>query len=179
MSSSFIFNDEMIEAVVLHKQLLDVEDMRDQNHKLVVSLLECGTKILVEEPSVPHFYHTHVDEILGGVHHGEARRAIETAHNYKMNAILANPDRRMKKYILNLPNGLRCKMGYMNPTSGRILIGSMNISSQQVPNKKGVLINFSMVTVTYAIVVDTEDQKVVRKNPNVGNEAEDCLSRMF
>jgi hypothetical protein len=177
-SASFIFEDEMIDAVVLHKQILDVEDLKDKTSRLVVSLLECGTKILVEEPAVPHYYHTHVDQILQGIKHGEARRAIETAHICTMNSIMSNPDRHMKKYILNLPVGLKCKMGYMNPTAGRILVGSMNVASQQILNNKGVFLKFTMATVTYAIAIDTEDQKVVRKNPNVGNEVEDCLSRM-
>jgi hypothetical protein len=142
LSTSFICNDEMVDAVILHKQLLDVEDMRDKNQKLQVSLMECGTKYLVEEPSVPHFYHTHVDQMLAGIQNGEARRAIQTAHTYKVNAIMATPDRHMKKYVLNLPVGVKCKMGYMNPPNGRVLLGNMNISTQQIPSRKGVVINF-------------------------------------
>jgi hypothetical protein len=143
--------------------------------------MECGTKILVEEPSVPHFFHTHVDSILAGVEHGEARRAIETAHLSQMNAIHADPERSMKRYILKLPPGIKCKMGYMNPPPGRTLIGNMNVSEKIVPliQDNGTIENvlFSMPTITYLVVVDKDQQKIVKKNPAIGNEAADYFAR--
>jgi hypothetical protein len=141
LASSFVYNHEEIEALVLHKQLFDVEDMRHANCMVVVSLLECGTKLLVEEPAVPHFFHSHVDQMLVGIkQHHEAYRAILTAHVCKMNGILADPERLMRKYILNFPSGVRCKMGYMNPSTGRVLVGSMNtLYRTVVTQKKGRL----------------------------------------
>jgi hypothetical protein len=179
LSESFIYNDESIVAVILHKQLLDPKDIMDTKQQLVLTLLECGTKILVEEPSVPHYFHTNVNEILAGVEHTEARRAIETAFVCKLNGILAYPERHMKKYVLNLPVGLKCKMGHMNPTTGRILVGSLNIAEQNINHEETGLEMFStMATVTYAIALDTDDPKVVRKNPAVGSEGLDYFKRM-
>jgi hypothetical protein len=179
LSESFIYNDESIVAVVLHKQLLDVKDIMDTKQQIVLTLLECGTKILVEEPSVPHYFHTHVNEILAGIEHPEARRAIEVAHVYKMNGIQADPERHMKKYILNLPVGIKCKMGHMNPSTGRVLVGSLNIAEQNYKHEETGLELFStMATLTYAIAMDTDDPKVVRKNPAVGSEGLDYFKRM-
>jgi hypothetical protein len=185
-TSSFVYNDEDIEAVFLHKTLVDVEDARDKNLMVALRLLDCGTKILVEEPCVPHYFHTHVEQMLEGIRHPEARRAIEKVHNCTMNDIVDAPDRFLKKYILTLPSGVKCKMGYMNPSSGQVLIGSMNVSEQEysrgVDAQTGHMLpplHFTMTTITYAIAVDSEkNQKIVRKNPIVGNEADDAFARM-
>jgi hypothetical protein len=177
LSEQFIFDGEMIGAVVLHKLLNDVQDTMDEHVRLIVSLMECGTKILVEEPAVPHFFYTHTHQMLAGIGDAEARRAIEAPHVYKMNKILHDPNRRMKKYILNLPSGIKCKMGYMNPSSGRVLIGSMNVSDRTIVAASGLQCYFTMGTITYAIALDTEDTKVVSKNPKVGNEALDYFTR--
>jgi hypothetical protein len=177
-SSSFVIEFEEIEAIILHKEICDIENMRHQNAMIVVSLMECGTKLLVEEPSVPHFYHTHTDQILDGITHTETRRAIQTAHSCKMNDISGDPERKMKNYILNFPPGISGKMGFMNPVSGRILVGSMNMSYRNAMDDKGNVITFTMATVTYAVAVDTDDQKIVRKNPAVGNEASNFFARM-
>jgi hypothetical protein len=177
VSESFQFRDESISVVILHKEVLDVEDMRYPGQMIVLSLLECGTKILVEEPAVPHFFHTHVNQMLHGIKDQEAHRAIRVSHDHNMNAIMLDPARVVKKYILNLPVGMKCQMGYMNPTTGRVLVGSMNLATQKIVFKNR-LMTFTMSTVTYAIAIDDGDQKVVRKNPHVGNEAADFFARM-
>jgi hypothetical protein len=178
LSEQFIFEGEMIGAVILHKVLYDVQDTMDESVRLAVSLLECGTKILVEEPAVPNFFFTHTHQILAGIDHAEARRAIETPHVYKMNAIRQDPQRCSKKYILNLPLGVKCKMGMMNPPPGRTLLGSMNVSDRTiiVPHN-GLQCYFTMATMTYAVALDTDDRKVITKNPAVGNEALDYFTR--
>jgi hypothetical protein len=181
LASEFVHSGDAIEAVVLHRQLHDVGDIINSNHRIAVSLMECGTKILVEEPAVPGFFHTHVDSILSGIDHPETQRAIQTAHLSQMNSILADPDRGMKRYILKLPPGVKCKMGYTNPSSGRGLLGSMNVSEKMVPvvRDMGVIENvvFSMVTITYVIALDKDEHKIVQKNPALGNEAADYFNR--
>jgi hypothetical protein len=157
-----------------------VNDTLKENNKIVLRLSDCGTKILVEEPSVPHFFHTHVNGILEGIKDIETRRAIQVAHNYKMNEICDKPEQATQKYILNLPPGKKCKMGFMNPSSGRVLVGSMNVSNQKVtfPGAPGLEFEFTMPTITYAIAIDDGSQKVVTKNPAIGNEGLDYFARM-
>lgn len=181
ISPAFEYGNEMIEAVVLHKQVLDIEDIMDHNRKIVLTLLDCGKKVLVEEPAVPHYFHTHSEQMFLGVQNPEVKRAIKTAHVYKMNDILNNPERLMKKYILNLPEGVTCKMGYMNPSNGRILVGSMNVAEKTLPTSftkaKNDMI-FTMATITYVVALDADEQKIIRSDPAIGNEAADFFARM-
>jgi hypothetical protein len=95
-----------------------------------------------------------------------------------MNRIIQDPKRRIKKYILNLPFGIKCKMGLMNPTSGRVLIGSMNVSDRTIiVPQTGIQCYFTMATMTYAIALHTDDPKVIMKYTAVGNEALDYFKR--
>ena len=153
----------------------------DPIRKVTVKLMECGTKLLVEEPSVPHYFHTQPDEIFETFENAEICRAIQTAHEYKMTSIRSVTSRHTKTYILNLPDGLKCKMGYTNPMNARrVLNGTMSCAVKTFPSNTtgaGIHLEFQMVTVTYVITIKTEEQKNIR-NPSGMGEVTKLFKRM-
>ena len=170
-----------MEALVIHKTIQDLEDLMDPIRKVTVKLMECGTKLLVEEPSVPHYFHTQPDEMFESFENAEICRAIQTAHEYKMTSIRSVTSRHTKTYILNIPDGLKCKMGYTNPMNAcRVLNGTMSWAVKTFPNNMtgaGIDLEFRMVTVTYVIAIETEEQKIIR-NPSGTAEVTKFFKRM-
>ena len=64
VSPAFEFDSEVMETLVMQKTILGLEDLMDPICKVRVKLMECGTTLLVEEPSLPHYFHTQPNEIF-------------------------------------------------------------------------------------------------------------------
>ena len=180
LSSEFEHTDELIQAVVIHKTVVDLKDLMG-SEKLTATLMDCGTKILFEEPVFPNFFLGHTDDIFDSITHPALKMTMKNNFQTKANEILSSKVRGVRKFILNLPDGLKCKMGYMNAQNNRRILSGVMSSAQDVFSAAvtGAAQDFhnSTLVVTYVIAVDSE-QKIIRNVVDVGNEVETFFKRM-
>ena len=177
LSPAFVFEGEQIEVVVLHKQVNDIEDVRNLGNSIVVSLLPDGSGVVVEEPSVPAFMTWKGDELYDGCANQEMANTLRATHAVCMTSIESQQGRQKKKYILNFPDNVVCQMGYMNPSTGRILRGHVSVSKTEFSGKAG-RIDFTHVTIRYMAVIKTEERKLLRSAEATSN-IEELLAGMF
>ena len=175
LSPAFVFDGEQIEVVVLHKQVNDIEDVRNPSNSIVVSLLPDGSGVVVEEPSVPSFMTWNGDELYDGCANEEMANTLRATHAVCMTSI-ESQGRQKKKYILNFPDNVVCQMGYMNPSTGRILRGHVAVSNTDFSSKNGRL-KFTHVTIRYMAVIKSEERKLLRSAEATSN-VEDLLAGM-
>ena len=178
LSPSFVFGNEQVEVVVLHKQVHDINDVRDASNPLVMSLLPDGSGILVEEPALPHFMASQIDNLYDGCDSNEMESALQTNHAVCVTAMKQNPARHKKKYVLKFPSNLTCKMGYMNATTGHTLRGNIQVSKSSIKNKNGGSIPFTHVTIRFMAVVKTTQRKLLREEDDTTSNIEDLLAGM-
>ena len=88
ISSEIEYTDELIEALVIHKTLVDMKDLMGTS-KITASLLECGTRILIEEPAVPNFFASHTNDIFANFDHPALKTAMQNKFQTKINEIMA------------------------------------------------------------------------------------------
>jgi hypothetical protein len=177
----FQYENEYIEAIVLNKVVSDMEDMIGAD-KVSVSLLECGTKLFVQEPAVSRFMVTNYPESFSGFADSlQLHESILNTHEMLLHDILSDESRRTKKYILNLPAGYRCKMGYMNPLNGERLKGVLHYATTTLgtevtgfPNDLECL----HPSVTWIAVLDKEP-KFIRRHAGVDAEFANLFQRML
>jgi hypothetical protein len=89
---------------------------------------------------------------------------------------------KIKKYLLTLPPGYKCKMGYMNPASGSQLVGNMNVSVTRMEREHTYLRrDFEILhpTITFVLTMDNGDPKFIRSDPNINNTLEEFFGRML
>jgi hypothetical protein len=126
---TFQFENKYVEAIVLTKIAPNLEDMIGPD-KISVPLLECGTKFLVQEPSVSRVMTTNYSEAFNGfapnVHLHEN---VLSMHVMLLSQIDEIETRCTKRYFLKLLSGYKCKMGYLNPASGERLSGVLHYST--------------------------------------------------
>jgi hypothetical protein len=179
--TSVEFENEVIDAVVLTKHIHDMNDTRS-SEKIQVSLLPCCTKLLVTEPSVSQFMKLRYEQTFHGLtRHPFLHRALITMHQVFLQKIDSDPNRKSKKYVLCLPPGYKCKMGYMNPANGSKLIGIMNCSITRMEAGETNLRNdFDVIhpTVTFTIALDVGEPKFIQQDPNVDNVFYEFFGRM-
>lgn len=180
VSSEVEYSDELIQALVIHKTVVDLKDCMG-TEKLTASLMECGTRILFEEPAIPNFFASQADEIFSNIDHKALKVAMKNNFQTKVNEITSISGRRVRKFVLKLPDGMRCKMGFMNPSNTRrILTGVMGCAHEKYSagNTSGSGVDFlnSLIVVTYTIAIDSE-QKIIR-NVDIGNGVDDFFKRM-
>ena len=178
VSPSFVFGNEQVEVVVLHKQVHDIKDVRDATNPVTMSLLPDGTGILVEEPALPNFMASQIDALYDGCESIDMENALQTNHAVCVTAIKQNSIRQKKKYILKFPGNLSCKMGYMNATSGHTLRGHVQVSKSVIKNKGGIAIPFTHVTIRFMAVVNTSQQKLLKEEDDSTSNIEDLLAGM-
>ena len=174
-------SDELIQAMVIHKTVIDLKDLMGDS-KITATLMECGTKILIEEPNVPNFFSVHTNSIFNNIDHPALQTAMKNNFQTKFNEISISTSRRTRKYILRLPDGMKCKMGYMNPMTNRRVLAGVMSSAHKVfeAANTGAADDFhnSMIMVTYVIAIDSEQQKIIRNAADVGNEVAHFFKRM-
>ena len=139
-SPSFVWDDEQVEVLVLIKQVPDITDVRAGSavpNGIAMSLLPDGSGVLVEEPAIPHFMAEKYDGLYDGFQNVEIEYVMHTAHAVCMTAIKQSPARLKKKYILKFPDNVRCQMGYMNPSNGRLLRGNVKVTKSMIGSNKG------------------------------------------
>ena len=178
LSPSFVFGNEQVEVVVLHKQVHDINDVRDGNNPITMSLLPDGSGILVEEPALPLFMATQVEFIYDGCASIEMENALQTNHAVCVTAMKQNPIRQKKKYILKFPANLSCQMGYMNSTTGHTLCGHVQVSKSNIKSKAGTSISFTHVTMRFMAVVKTSQRKLLKQEDDTTSNIEDLLAGM-
>ena len=95
VSPSFVHANEQVEAVVIHKQVADVYDVRDPNALITMRLLPDGTGVFVEEMSMPYFLKTQVAALYNGTcdENADMAKAFADNHTICVNALRKNPSR--------------------------------------------------------------------------------------
>lgn len=176
-TASFVWEEEQVEAVVLIKQVSDIADARAPN-KYTMSLLEDGTGVLVEEPSVPNFFIKQFDGLYEGYTKEHSMFAMHTTHAVCMTALLAAPERQTRKYIMKFPNGIKWKKGYMNTVNGNSLRGDVKLTKTSVKNGAYSMIEFSHFTIRFTAIVKPKERKFIRPEDSSSN-VESLLSGMF
>lgn len=173
----FEHSDALVEAIVIVKYLPDMQDLQREN-RTKVFLSECGKKLYVKEPTISSFLTT------AGIYEGAWRmllnqgplyQALVNAHMVSMREVDRIPERRCRRYVLTVPDGIRLQMGFTNPNTGRQLSGSMGvaITIMNGTNATGqtVRLDIPHPTVTYVVAIEDEDEgRILRNDPTIGNE---------
>jgi hypothetical protein len=181
--AEFEYGNEAIEAVSLTKYVTDFNDLHGDDGISVV-LMECGTRFLVTEPSVSHFLKTNYDQSFSGLESTEnagLHSSLISAHRAFVHEIRSNPLRRFKQYVLKLPYGYKCQLGFMNPTTVRRLKGSMNVAETTLIHQKTRLaedMDFEHGTVTYVCALLKDQKKVIRNEIEENHEFNDFFDRL-
>jgi hypothetical protein len=179
---------EHIDAIVMHKVVCDLSDLYGNphtgNNKLIASLLEDGSGVLFEEPSLPFFLIDSIDGLYGPnvFKNVEMTTAVKDAHHYTTTAIVQKVNRRTKKYIVRFPEDIHCKMGYMNQLSqGQKLTPFFNMKKTAVPKEvTGASADTEVINflATYVIAIETEERRVLNVAEDGNNEIKELFSRM-
>jgi hypothetical protein len=153
----FQYDNEYIEAIALTKYIPDMVDLLG----ISVSLLECGTRFLVQEPSISRFMSTNYAECIAGfADNVYVHETLVNMHEMLLATLLVEDNtRRTKRYILKLPAGIKCKMGYNNPINRQQLSGNLNYATTTLGT---ALTNLSAdiecihPSITFLVVMDKE-----------------------
>ena len=88
VSPSFAHGDEQIEAVVIHKQISDIHDVRDPSSAITMRLLPDGSGVYVEESSMPFFMASQIQQLYAGTcESSEMATAFATNYTICVNAM--------------------------------------------------------------------------------------------
>ena len=176
----------MIESLVINKTVHDMNDIMEKGRKLDVHMAADGKKLIVIEPPLPSYYHTHSRKMYSKFVRSdpEMSRAVLAAHDIGMNSVKSNPDNQLIKYVLHLPPGLQVQMGYMNPWNNRRLLKGSIHTVNQVFTKAMTGADadqkYQMITVTYVIALKTDVAKVIssKKDAGIADEAMEFFKSM-
>jgi hypothetical protein len=179
VTPQFVFEEECIEALVIQMHLNDVRDAAGSD-KISASLLNDGSGVLIEEPSVYAFQFSEIKDLYNGFKSSAMCAAMQNAHTYTTAAIKQNSTRRKKSYILRFPDELRCKMGYMNQSNGQKLQMVLNVvhtvmKASETGRAKDA--SFSHGIVTCSIAIATSEPRVLRLDSD-SKEVNELFSRM-
>jgi hypothetical protein len=136
---------------------------------------------LVQEPAISRFMNSNYPESFAGYDHLLlVQETLINMHESLLANIAEDDSRRTKKYILNLPAGVRCKMGYMNPLNGERLTGTLNFATTILGRELTNLdhdLECVHPTVTFLAVLDKEP-RFIRRHAAVDNEFANMFNRI-
>lgn len=171
-------NTLMMEAIVLHKPVSDINDVISRQVKVSATLLEGGTAIEIQEPSLPWFLTEETEEIYQDMFDDDQTwmtEAIKDAHRVNVNTIQGSELRKKKIYTFILPEGYRGATGFMNSggqnTSPKglkltpfLYSGSEVLSGEETGTDEEM--TFTKCMVSFVIPLESYERRVVEMAEN-------------